>query len=278
MIIKQVFNNNVVLTTDENDQEVIVMGNGLGFGKKAGQFLKKSVIDKRFVIEDKEVQDKFVDLLSQLPEDVVNLTTEAVGKAQETLHADLNESVFVTLADHLANVLQNGADYVTPKNYMIWDIKRYYPKEFSVGQYVLQYIQKNYGFHYPEDEAGFIALHIVNAEQGAQGAYALEITELIQALEKILRNKTQDQLDKDSIQYYRFITHLRFLALRVAQGNIDEASTSENLFLHLAKENYPKSFEIATLMSRYIDENYAFRISSDETLYLIMHLAKIIKE
>ena len=37
--IDKVYNNNVVQASDENGKELIVMGRGLGFQKKAGDFL-----------------------------------------------------------------------------------------------------------------------------------------------------------------------------------------------------------------------------------------------
>ena len=34
MIIKKILNNNVVITTDENDKEIVVMGRGIAFKKR----------------------------------------------------------------------------------------------------------------------------------------------------------------------------------------------------------------------------------------------------
>ncbi len=37
MIIKQVINNNVVFVSDDRGQELVLMGKGIGFGKKSGE-------------------------------------------------------------------------------------------------------------------------------------------------------------------------------------------------------------------------------------------------
>ncbi|WP_313167644.1 CAT RNA binding domain-containing protein [Streptococcus parasuis] len=42
MQIEKVYNNNVIQTTDQQGRELIVMGKGLGFQKKAGEELDTS--------------------------------------------------------------------------------------------------------------------------------------------------------------------------------------------------------------------------------------------
>lgn len=48
MLIEKVLNNNVVITRDERNQEMIVMGKGLAFKKKVGDPIFDSCIDKKF--------------------------------------------------------------------------------------------------------------------------------------------------------------------------------------------------------------------------------------
>jgi len=43
--IEKVYNNNVVQASDEKGKELIVMGRGLGFQKKAGDFLNPDQIE-----------------------------------------------------------------------------------------------------------------------------------------------------------------------------------------------------------------------------------------
>lgn len=54
MIIQKVINNNVVSTFDMNNHEVILMGKGIGFRKKAGDELDKTKIEKIFTLDQRE--------------------------------------------------------------------------------------------------------------------------------------------------------------------------------------------------------------------------------
>ena len=50
------------------------------------------------------------------------------------------------------------------KNNLLWEIKRFYPKEFTVGKEALDIINQQFGIKLPEDEAGFITMYIVEAQ------------------------------------------------------------------------------------------------------------------
>ena len=53
MIISKVLNNNVVIS-EENHQEVVLMGRGLACGCKAGDDIQDNLIDKKYVLSEKQ--------------------------------------------------------------------------------------------------------------------------------------------------------------------------------------------------------------------------------
>ena len=67
MIIGKIINNNVVSSWDEEGKEIIIMGRGLGFQKKAGQEVAEDGIEKIFRLESKDVRERFKDLLASMP-------------------------------------------------------------------------------------------------------------------------------------------------------------------------------------------------------------------
>lgn len=50
------------------------------------------------------------------------------------------------------------------KNALLWETQRFYNHEYLIGKEALSIIKNRLIIDLPEDEAGFIALHIVNAE------------------------------------------------------------------------------------------------------------------
>ena len=47
---------------------------------------------------------------------------------------------------------------------MLWEIQKFYPKEYLLGSEVLSYLNQELNVNLPEEEAGNIAFHIVNAQ------------------------------------------------------------------------------------------------------------------
>lgn len=79
------------------------------------------------------------------------------------------------------------------------------------GKKTVKKISDKYHIKLSEDEAGFIALHLVNA-QGIQSqqdnTYLFTIT--IQDILNIVRYYYKITFDEDSVHFFRFVTHLRF--------------------------------------------------------------------
>nr|WP_238121518.1 PRD domain-containing protein [Ligilactobacillus salivarius] len=71
----------------------------------------------------------------------------------------------MALSDHIYSALERYNSGVELKNNLLWEIKRFYPKEFTVGKEALDIINKQFGIKLPEDEAGFITMHIVEAQK-----------------------------------------------------------------------------------------------------------------
>ncbi len=82
-------------------------------------------------------------------------------------------------------------------------------------------------------------------------------------------------LDKYSLQYYRFITHLKFLAKRVFSGaqSIDEV---EDEMQAMIKKKYAAASDCANKIAAFVEKNYNYKVSADEKFYLTIHIAKVI--
>ena len=63
MRIVKVINNNNLCVLDDDGREQIVSGKGIGFGKKYGDNVDISQIQKTYLITDSELQKKMISLL-----------------------------------------------------------------------------------------------------------------------------------------------------------------------------------------------------------------------
>lgn len=99
------------------------------------------------------------------------------------------------------------------------EIRRFYREEYEIGLWALGQIAEEFKVRLPEDEAGFIALHIANAEMDEQKMHNMyEITRIMQEISNIVKYHFQMEFDEDDVYYYRFIPHLKFFAKRLMEA------------------------------------------------------------
>lgn len=277
MIINKILNNNVVITLDENDEEIIVMGKGIGYQKSKGSLIDKTKVNKVFRISNKEISNKLQELLNNIPIEHMKLSSEIIEYAQTKLNKKLNESIYISLSDHTYSAIQRMKEGINVKNAILWEIKRFYKEEFEIGMKALDIIESKTGVKLPEDEAGFIAFHIVNAQLSEGHTLASDITKLIQEVLSIVRYHFRIEFHEESVFYYRFIMHLKFFAQRLLLNSAHEGETDKEL-LNIIKSKYNKEFECVIKIKNFIKKQYNYILTDDELIYLTIHLAKVVKD
>ena len=80
MQILRVINNNVISSLDDEKREVVVMGKGVGFQKKAGDLVDASRIEKIFQLP-KEHTNQYERLVSDMPYEHIKMAEEIIQYA-----------------------------------------------------------------------------------------------------------------------------------------------------------------------------------------------------
>ena len=220
MRIKKVINNNILCVIDEKGRESIVTGRGLGFGRKVGQFVEPAAVEKTYRMEDRAGQRRLRELVEQIPLDHLQLTEDLLAQIRAEIRQPLNESLLITLADHISFAIQRKAQGIEFKNPLAGSILCYYPAEYQLGQRCLAQIRQRCGVELDPDEAAFIALHIVNAELNTSMSEMYDITRLIDGVVEVVEYFYQDRFDHESLAFNRFVVHLRYFAQRLFQNKL----------------------------------------------------------
>lgn len=277
MKIGKILNNNVAVIFEEDDKtEKIVMGRGIAFGKKVGDTIEEKKVDKTFLLENSDNNNKLQQLLKDIPIEYFNAAEKIIEYAKTKAERKLNDFLYITLIDHIYMAVVRTKDGVNIKNMMLWDIKKFYKDEYDIGLKALDIIEEDFNIRLPEDEAGFIALHIVNAQTNSDFNCIDEmedITRLIQKIVIIVERHFDIKFNEDSVYYNRFLTHLKFFALRLFQKNIYNDKEDEDL-LSVVKMKYKEAYECSLKIAEYILLSYSYDISDEEKLYLTIHIEK----
>lgn len=273
MQIIKVINNNVISSEDDKGKEIIVMGKGIGFGKKAGEEIDETKIEKVFSLPD-ESTSQFMQVVKDMPYEYIRTAELVIAYARETLGYHLSKNIYVTLTDHLGYAIERKRQGIVVANELSWEMKKFYNAEFQVGLKALDIVKQELDVELPEDEAGFIAMHLVNAQMGGQMNQSRNMPAMIKDILNIVRYTFQVELDEKSLSYECFVTHLRFFVQRVISREDSERNDEE--FDQLIADRFPRSYECAQKIKSYMKKKLDYEVSDVEISYLAVHIHRVI--
>ncbi|UOE93905.1 PRD domain-containing protein [Alkalihalobacillus sp. LMS39] len=276
MKIVKILNNNVIVS-NKDDQEVIVMGRGIAFQKRAGDEVANEQIDKIFTLEDKDITKKFKTLIADIPLEYMELSERIINYAKLELGKKLNDSIYISLTDHLHFAVERHNKNIPVKNGLLWETKQLYKEEFEIGIEALNMIFDQFNVILPEDEAGFIALHLVNAQLNEDMHNIVDMTKVIQDILTVVKYHFKIEFDETSLNYYRFITHLKFFAQRLVKGNHYQNEQGDDL-LNVIKGKYPEAHKCSQKIKKFVEKQYDYELTEEELLYLTIHIERVVKK
>ena len=274
MLIHKILNNNVIVVLEKNDEEKIMMGRGLAYKKKVGDTIDLADVDKTFSLSSHELSDNFIQLINDIPFEVFSLSDDIIAFAQAALKKKMHANLTVSLTDHIHTAIERFKEGIVIKNVLLWDIQRFYKDEYQIGLKALDMIEEHFNLRLPEDEAGFIAFHILNASGEDSLDDIVEITKVINEITNIVKYRFKVEFDEDDVYFYRFVTHLKFFAYRLVNKSV--YNSNEDGLLELIKIKYPSSYSVSLNVKDFISDHYNYVISDEELLYLTIHIESVI--
>ena len=276
MIIKRILTNNAVVIDDENQQEKIVCGKGIAFKKRPGMEIDEMSINQTFILEGGGEYSRFEQLLKDVPLEYLELSSEIINMAKLEFAKKFKDNVIITLSDHLYVAIKRCREGMTISNPLLWDIKNFYEIEYDIGLRALELIKNKFHIQLPNDEAGFIALHIVNVELYEDNMdHIFQVTKVIQEIMTIVKYHFHAEFDTSNVYYYRFITHLKFFALRLLKDN-QFNEDEENELLDVVKDKYCTSYECVLKIKDFLEKKYNYTLQEDEIVYLTIHVHRVV--
>lgn len=276
MRIQRVLNNNVVVAHDAVNHECIIIGKGIGFGKKPGDIIDPSLSQKIYRHDENISLTSGQDLYSDIPEPLFHIVSDIVAQAKIRLDRNIHKSVYASLLDHLNFAIERDRLGKRIKNQLLWDIKRLYREEFRIGSDAIAKINQQLNTELDENEAAFIALHLLNAQQDGTMPDVSDVSKIIQETLNIIKYHFRIEYKEESLNFQRLVTHLKFFAHRLLSNSyVDNRDGSLN---ELVSMKYKASHECALKISDFINKNYGRKLTDDEVMFLTIHTENLRNE
>lgn len=253
-------------------REAIILGKGIGFHKHPGDAVDGSCIEKVYYVQT-EMQTKFLEMLQDVEPNVMRAAEQILAMAESEGFYMSNQAT-ISLIDHISFSIERYKKNITLPNLLLNETQLLYQKEYNLGRKALKTIKACCGVKLPEDEAGYIALHLVTISVDRNAAY--ENLKFIKGSLDIVRSVYHIPLEQDSLDTIRLTTHLKFLAQRIQQNSVWPEEEEEPMYWALLARD-PRHAVCLERMEAFIRQITGHSINIQERFYILIHLTQVLR-
>lgn len=279
MKVLQSLNQNALLVRDD-DSECIVVGKGIGFGKKKGDPVNRSLVSKIYQMAPERTD--LLNLLGDVDEESIQMAEEVAEKAQQKLRKEFTGNFILSLASHIQFLEEKYQGQIEIPKPFHYELKYLYPKEYQVAEWSVNYLNRNYHLNLPEAENSFFTLHFVNAmiDQGEVNN-VVELSNILNEIVELVEQELGHPLNCETIDFSRFIIHLRYFVIRNLGNKERKNEIKDKEFQQLytmALSLYPVENQILCKIKMMLQEDHQMSFGNSEDFYLLLHLVRIVNE
>ena len=268
-VVCKVFNNNIVLVNSESNEKIL-FAKGIGFAKKPGEIIKKgTIVDKIFTIEKNENRMNFNNMIEIVENDFLAVCEEGIYEISKEINKELNENIHIALIDHLQFAVRRMKSKEIIENPFLVEIETLYPKEFSLAKMVGKKVSDYCKVEIPDGEIAFIALHIHSAINDGDVSNTLRRNYLGSTIVEHVESKLNIKIDKKSLDYARFLTHIKFALQRILENRHVDNPLGE-----IIRNTYNESYLIAEEVASIIGQELKVKVKEDEVTFLTIHIER----
>lgn len=275
--IIKVYSNNVV-SARQGELEIIAIGAGVGFHKHPGDPVDESKVEKIYTFETKQ-QKQLHQLMEGVPILYFRISEAIAAKAMEKLKIRLSSQILISLSDHICYAVERKKKGISIPNLMLNEIQALYRQEFKIGLWALKLIEVNTGVVLDQNEAGYIAMHIVNATIGGSAEYSQisRILRFIKDIQRIVEDTYGIEMDEKNLNHARFVTHLKFLGQHIFSNTKNDPKDKLNeLYVFFSKRDDRINACIEAI-AEMVREKYQYELQENEKVYLMIHISKMVE-
>jgi beta-glucoside operon transcriptional antiterminator len=273
----RVLNNNVVLARDKKGQEVILTGRGIGFSSRQGKPIDPALIVRVFVPADGRDPDHLSEALALIDEEVLRAVVIALGEAGIEGRESTRPTLAIAVADHVAGALDRAARGIVIEYPLCAEARTLYATEYAQAQLLLAAVNKRVSPQLAASEATALALHLVNAGFASGDlSFTYTMTGVIQQMLAVVTERYGLDVSQESMSAARFITHVRYLFVRIQQHR--QLTGQESTIGKGIRQHYPEATRTAQRLATIVELRLGQHLSEDEVSYLALHVARMTME
>lgn len=276
MIVLRVFNNNAVVVQTENDgetSEAVVIGPGLGFKRKVGDKIALKDVEKIYYVQS-DLQKRFLKILNTTKKEYLDIAETILNNAA-SLGYEKTTLAIMSLTEHISFAIERFENGIMVPNLIINEIQSFYPEEYKIGTWAVKYIENITGVNLGKDEAGYIALHIINTVMNHNTNQTIDLLKFVSGVLQLIEDTYNIKMDENVFDTNRLVTHLKFLGQRIFLDKMSDKKEVHDLYNYLISST-PKHKAFEEALIKYVMDNFALKLEKNEIVYVLIHVTKFL--
>lgn len=272
--VSKVLNNNGVIAIDmDENKEYVILGKGVGFGKKVSQRFDKSEGYTTYRLEQETERGSAKELVKGIEPEYLEIADAILTESQKVFGDSIDRGILFPLADHISFAVARIRRNEQISNPLTEDIKVLFYSEFKVAETLKTILRERLQIEIDDHEVGYVALHIHSAIGDEKVSVAMQTARAVRECIDMIEKATGKPIDVLSLSYNRLMNHMKYMVAR--------ASTGEKLNLDMNEymlDQYPQAYKVATDICKNLEGCIGHNLDETETGYLAMHIQRVYKD
>jgi transcriptional antiterminator len=268
--VLKVLNNSAMLVYD-GKSELVLLGKGIAFNRRSDERIRSGFeVDKIYALE--RSASRFKTLIENNSSQVNELVINSMQLLMERNSTEIRPDALLGFCDHVSIMFSRVLKGESIMNPFLSETKVLYPESFEKAQSITHQLNVQYDVLIPEEEVGYIALHLQNIVSPASGEQMKVMNKIAALTSDYITEELKINLDKESLIYARFMTHLKFVVLRLLRNQRSDNIMTEMILKQLSQYR-PQAERIVSI----IEQETNHKLSLDELAYLMIHIGRILE-
>lgn len=272
--VSKVLNNNGVIAIDmDENKEYVILGKGVGFGKKVSQRFDKPEGCTTYRLEQETERGSAKELVKGIEPEYLEIADAILTESQKVFGDSIDRGILFPLADHISFAVARIRRNEQISNPLTEDIKVLFYSEFKVAETLKTILRERLQIEIDDHEVGYVALHIHSAIGDEKVSVAMQTARAVRECIDMIEKATGKPIDVLSLSYNRLMNHMKYM--------VAHASTGEKLNLDMNEymlDQYPQAYKVATDICKNLEGCIGHNLDETETGYLAMHIQRVYKD
>ena len=271
-VIKALNHNGVLAIDMDTHKEHILLGKGIGFGKKVNERMEAPENTHIYLLQQETDRGLTKEMINNIEPEILEVASAIIMEADKKFKK-VDKNILCPLADHIAFAIKRIKNNEQISNPLTADIRALFSEEYEVACKGKDIIKEVVGIEINDDEIGYIALHIHSSLGNEKISQAMEIAMLVRDCITSIEENIGKTIDIESLSYNRLMSHIKYMTARTLKGETIKLDMNDYI-----KQRFQKSFKIAEDICRKLGSELNKEIKNVEIGYLAMHIERVFSD